>query len=223
MSIDLRSPFMGFVVCVICLFTGLAFAQSQSEMNQDAARDAAKADVELNKAYKKLLGSLDDEGMKLLKEAQRAWIAFRDAEAKRSADEARGGSMAPMLYSGALTRLTKERIQHLQDSVFEEQPEEKPKPVPEPEDDTPDGAKTQAQAAQLFFDAYKAHNRNAAHAVAEAKALDKLVWSKDAGDAEGLRLMDNTHIYYEGVHIELKMKQNEAKRWIISDVKLYAD
>ena len=74
-------------------------AQSQSEMNAQAARDAALADRELNKVYKQVLDTLDDEGAKLLKASQRAWIAFRDAEAASAADEARGGSMAPLLFS----------------------------------------------------------------------------------------------------------------------------
>ena len=237
---------LGLVASGIVLLACVSVsAQSQSDMNQEAARNAEKADAELNQVYRKLMSSLDAEGVKLLKEAQRAWITYRDAEAKRAGDEARGGSMSPMLYDGAVAALTKERIKRLQSSISEDKSVEKriekqkekpiekdlPKaiPVKKPErieplaDNGPDGAKTQAQASQLFFDAYKAHNRKAAEAIAESSALDRLVWSKSAGDAESLRLMDTTHIYYEGGHIELKLKQNQGGRWIVSDVKLYAD
>lgn len=215
-------------LCLLALCGSLAFSQSQSKMTQEAAHNAEKADADLNKVYKKLMASLDAEGTKLLKEAQRAWIAYRDAEAKRAGDEARGGSMSPMLFYAATAELTKERIKHLKESLGDDvaKDDDVPKalPVKKPDDNAPvGGAKTQAQASQFFFDAYKTHNRKAAESVAEAAALDKLVWSKDAGDASGLQLMDSTHIYYEGGHIELKMKQNKAGRWMINDVKLYAD
>ena len=68
-------------------------AQSQHAMNQEAGRDAAAADKDLNAVYKKVLAAQqDDEGKALLKAAQLAWLAYRDAEAKFSADEMRGGA-----------------------------------------------------------------------------------------------------------------------------------
>ena len=75
----------------------------------------------------------------------------------------------------------------------------------------------------MFFDAYKAHDRRAAQSVATDKALNKLLWDRKAGDNNTLKLMDNTHIYYEGGSIELLMKRNDEARWIITEVKLYAD
>lgn len=211
-------------------------AQSQSEMNAQAARDAARADRELNKVYKEVLAPLDDEGAKLLKASQRAWIAFRDAEAESAADEARGGSMAPLLYSGTVARLTEQRTQMLKQRLGIEEPSEptppraepipEPKPTPKPETPTatePAGAKSQALAAQQFFDAYKAHNRKAAALLATETALKKLVWKTSAGDNPTLKLMDNTHIYYEGGGIELELARNSAGRWFIADVTLFAD
>jgi len=217
--------------------SGSLFAQSQSEMNAEAARDAAKADKELNQVYKKVLATLDDEGAKLLKVSQRAWIAYRDAEAASAADEARGGSMAPMLYSGTVGRLTEQRTQLLKERLGEESaapPPEKPAPRAEPvidppqpppvvEANAPAGAKTQSLASQQFFDAYKAHDQKAAHAIAAEAAIKKLVWKTSAGDNPTLKLMDNTHIYYEGGSIELKLAKNAAGRWFVADVVLYAD
>lgn len=219
--------------------------QSQQEMNAEAARNAARADKELNQAYRALLATLDEEGTKLLKASQRAWIAYRDADAAAAADEARGGSMAPMLYAGTLARLTRERTVILRQrltgeegEVTEPAPQPPVQPLPpevpvrraEPLEQPPAaptggpaGAKSQAQAAQLFFDAYKDHDRAAAQSVAAESAIKKLVWKASAGTNPTLKLMDNTHIYYEGGSIELKMQKNAAGRWFIADVGLYAD
>ena len=235
------------IVILLTSFLGLALsslAQSQNEMNAEAARDAARADKELNQVYKQVLARLDEEGAKLLKASQRAWLAYRDADAALAADEARGGSMSPMLYSGTIAQLTGERTAILRqrmgglegsvtsDSDPAPEPEREPeRPVrrAEPLADSkavagqPAGAKTQGQAAQQFFDAYKAHNRAGAQAVAAEAALKKLLWKASAGDNATLKLMDNTHIYYEGGSIELKMQKNAAGRWFVADVGLYAD
>ena len=102
------------LLSAILLTAASALAQSQHEMNQQAEADFNKADAELNRAYKKLLNGLDAESQKKLKAAQRAWLAFRDAQAEFAADaEARGGSMQPMIYFGARAELTRERTKQL--------------------------------------------------------------------------------------------------------------
>lgn len=91
-----------------------ANAQNQQEMNQQALRDFEKADRTLNEIYKQLMGMLDEEAQGKLKVVQRAWVQFRDAQAEFQADaEARGGSMAPLLFNRARTRLTNARIKEL--------------------------------------------------------------------------------------------------------------
>ena len=46
--------------------------------------------------------------------AQRAWIAFRDAEATFAADQFRGGSAAPVVLRGtSMTETTEQRIKQL--------------------------------------------------------------------------------------------------------------
>ncbi|MDB6120333.1 MAG: hypothetical protein JWO08_4114 [Verrucomicrobiaceae bacterium] len=197
----------------------------------EAASNAAKADKALNQAYRELLATLDPDGAKLLKESQRAWIAYRDAEAKFAADEARGGSMAPMLFSGALGYLTDERTKHLKQRMGGQEtpaePEAKPQPKPKTEESvtTKDerGAKTQLQAGQAFFEAFKAHDRKTAQKFAADTALNKLVWDPASGDNPTLKLMDATHIYYEGGSIQLKMQKTKAGRWIVGDVGVTAD
>lgn len=96
-------------------------AQSQQEMNAEAAAEFAKADKELNEVYAKVLGVLDDGSKEKLKKSQRAWVAYRDAEADFSADaEARGGSMWPLVHEGTRARLTKERVKRLKELLIED-------------------------------------------------------------------------------------------------------
>ena len=91
-------------------------------MNREAAAEFEAADATLNKVYKQLIGKLDDEGKEKLKIAQRAWVQFRDAQADFEADsEARGGSMAPLIYNGARKRLTDARVKELQRVLKEQQ------------------------------------------------------------------------------------------------------
>ena len=90
-------------------------------MNAGAAAEFAKADKELNEGYAKVIGVLDDEAQEMLKRSQRAWVAFRDAEAAFQADaEARGGSMWPLVHEGVRGKLTKERVKALREYLVEE-------------------------------------------------------------------------------------------------------
>ena len=67
-------------------------AQTQAAMNAQAPAEFEKADAELNKTYEALLAKLPDaESKEKVKQSQRAWLAFRDAEAAFAADQARGG------------------------------------------------------------------------------------------------------------------------------------
>ena len=78
-------------------------------------------------------------------------------------------------------------------------------------------------AAMAFFEAYKAHDRHAARTVASEKVLAKLVWDKNVAENPTLKLMDDTHIYYEGGSIELKMLKTSAGRWLVGDIGMTAD
>jgi uncharacterized protein YecT (DUF1311 family) len=94
-------------------------ATAQSEMNRCADQDAKAADAELNRVYKDLLSKNKDDAntTKKLREAQRAWIAFRDAqlEALYPAPDKQGeyGSIYPMCYAIVSTAMTKERTVQL--------------------------------------------------------------------------------------------------------------
>jgi len=102
------------IAALVALPTSHANAQSQAEMNRQAAKDFEKADTELNKTYEALRRKLPDaESKQKLKESQRAWLVFRDAEAAFAADHARGGSMAPALHYETMPELTQQRIKQL--------------------------------------------------------------------------------------------------------------
>jgi uncharacterized protein YecT (DUF1311 family) len=101
------------------LFTSMAVAvdcdnaSNQATMNQCAAQQNAAADKELNALYQQITSRFkgNPDNKKLLVGAQRAWVAFRDAECKFSASGVEGGSVYPLIYSNCTTELTKARIQ----------------------------------------------------------------------------------------------------------------
>ena len=100
-----------FVLLLLAVIELPAHAQNQSEMNREAEAAFAKADAELNRVYAKVVATLDEGSRAKLKASQRAWIAFRDAQAEFEMDnEARDGSMAPMIYAGVRSSLTKARL-----------------------------------------------------------------------------------------------------------------
>jgi uncharacterized protein YecT (DUF1311 family) len=89
-------------------------ATTQFEMNKCADKDYRAADKALNEAYRNVLAAQQGDDAKL-KAAQRAWIAFRDAECTfRTADD-EGGSIQPMDYAMCMTTLTRERTKQLRD------------------------------------------------------------------------------------------------------------
>lgn len=88
-------------------------------MNQQAYRDFVAADQAMNRAYKRLLAQLDKSRQAKLKTAQRTWLAFRDAHADFAASGFAGGSMQPMVYSGARAQTTMARTKQLQASLDE--------------------------------------------------------------------------------------------------------
>jgi uncharacterized protein YecT (DUF1311 family) len=103
------------VISVVFVLLSVAplHAQTQAEMNTQARANFATADVDLNKTYQEVLAKLSAAEKQKLKEAQRAWIASRDAEAARAAKESEGGSMAPTLRYATMTDLTRKRIAEL--------------------------------------------------------------------------------------------------------------
>jgi len=78
-----------------------------------AAQDTyAAADAELNRLYQKIESRLinDHATKQQLIKAQRAWVAFRDAECAFSASGVEGGSVYREVLEACLSDLTKVRI-----------------------------------------------------------------------------------------------------------------
>jgi uncharacterized protein YecT (DUF1311 family) len=110
-------------LCLLSLSCGApALAQecdrsddSQIGMSICAGADYQAADAELTKTYGELMKRLADdaEDRKLLHAAQRAWIAFRDAECDFSTNDSKNGTIHPMLVMNCFESLTIERTKQL--------------------------------------------------------------------------------------------------------------
>jgi uncharacterized protein YecT (DUF1311 family) len=109
-----REHYIITLVALIAFSTSHANGQSQAEMNRTAAKDFEKTDAELNRTYASLVAKVPDaQGKEKLKQSQRTWLAFRDAEAAFASDQARGGSLAPTIRYETMTELTHQRLQRL--------------------------------------------------------------------------------------------------------------
>ncbi len=101
------------VLLILLLLALPAFAQNQHELNMAADADYKLADAELNQVYKQLMARLDDDSKKKLVDAQLLWIKFRDADAYARAEVNKGGSIYPMIFSGACASTTRARTAQL--------------------------------------------------------------------------------------------------------------
>ncbi len=88
-----------------------------TQMGLDECAGAAykKADAELNQIYGRIVARLgQDAGTKAkLVTAQKAWIAFRDADCAFRASAVAGGSIYPMAMALCLADATKQRVSEL--------------------------------------------------------------------------------------------------------------
>lgn len=96
-----------------------AAAQSQAEMNICWGKEYKKADVELNAVYQKLVAMLDEEQKTQLKEAQLAWLKYRDLHCEFAADQYKGGSLRPTIMATCLLDVTTTRTTELQEQIKE--------------------------------------------------------------------------------------------------------
>jgi uncharacterized protein YecT (DUF1311 family) len=74
------------VLIIFTLLSVISYAQTQTEMNIQAAKSYDKADKELNRVYQQILKKYAKNTLfiKHLKAAQQLWVQFRDAEFKRA-------------------------------------------------------------------------------------------------------------------------------------------
>lgn len=114
----MKQTVFGIIIFCSTIFSNQTFSQTQAEMNAQEHQVYLNADKELNIVYNKILKEykLDAAFIKNLKNAQRIWIKFRDAEMKsKYPDREKGyyGSIHPMCWSIYLTELTEERTKKL--------------------------------------------------------------------------------------------------------------
>lgn len=101
------------------VFTNCENAQTQTEMNMCAQMRFQKADQELNAVYKQLIELVSKDDKTLVIEAQRQWIAYRDAHCKVYEKMYAGGSMLGMIISNCKEATTLSRINELKELVAE--------------------------------------------------------------------------------------------------------
>ena len=99
---------------VVALAISSAAAQSQMELNAQAAADLRKSDEQLNAVYNKLRAKISDAGKKKLQVAQQSWLQFRDQECEFETMGTVGGSIHSMIVAICLTRLTDQRVKDLE-------------------------------------------------------------------------------------------------------------
>ena len=88
---------------------------TQMDLNKCAEDNLQSADRALNKIYQALAAQQDDPASKQrLRQAQRAWIAYRDREcAFEVGPQETGGTIWPTENSGCLEQITATRIREL--------------------------------------------------------------------------------------------------------------
>lgn len=76
-----------------------------------------RAQKDVDTVYAELMKKLDDAGRVKLRSAQTAWAQFRQAEAEFEADQARGGTLAPLIKITVMADLTEARVSELKKSL----------------------------------------------------------------------------------------------------------
>ncbi|HEV7238285.1 MAG TPA: lysozyme inhibitor LprI family protein [Thermoanaerobaculia bacterium] len=111
----------GWVLPLLLLaFTSLStLAQTQAEMDREACNEYKHADAELNRVYQQVIHEYKADGLFIekLRGAQRAWLAYRDAQIEAlypARDPLHAyGSVHRMCHCQAMTELTLERTEVL--------------------------------------------------------------------------------------------------------------
>ncbi len=84
------------------------------DMMECIGQEVQRQDARLNKAYKVLMVDLSPERKKQLREAQRAWLRFRDTNCDFYYDP-NGGSSARLSGNDCIMTMTAERAKELED------------------------------------------------------------------------------------------------------------
>ena len=89
----------------------------QTEMNICAEANWERADAHINLTYQRLLKKLKAPEKTQLRDAQVAWLKYRDLACELNASAVAGGSMQPTVRYACLERITKHRDEELEDTL----------------------------------------------------------------------------------------------------------
>ena len=88
--------------------------KNQMTMNMCASHRYSAADKTLNQQYRQLMAQQDAVGKQRLRDAQRAWISFRDKDCLANTGlREESGSIWPLLHYSCLERHTSQRSEDL--------------------------------------------------------------------------------------------------------------
>ncbi|MGH7839840.1 MAG: lysozyme inhibitor LprI family protein [Candidatus Binataceae bacterium] len=110
---------MMLTALVILLVPRVSRAQTQLQMDEESCGAFKKSDAQLNQVYQQILAKLahDRVATQHVKAAERAWIAFRDAEMEAvypPREAGYYGTVQPMCECDERAALTDERVKQLQ-------------------------------------------------------------------------------------------------------------
>ena len=107
-------------IALLLIVPMVVFSQTQSQMNAQAAKDYAKADKDLNTVYQQIIKKYakDTLFIKHMRQAQNAWVNFRDAEFRRQfpkfmSGQVEYGTMFSLQRSTFMQDLTEQRTKTL--------------------------------------------------------------------------------------------------------------
>lgn len=86
---------------------------TQMDLNACAGDDLKASDTAMNLAYGRLMKRIGPRAQAALKDAQRAWLPYRDKTCLLESLPVEGGSAQPMVEAGCLAKVTDERTKVL--------------------------------------------------------------------------------------------------------------
>ncbi|HEY6269994.1 MAG TPA: lysozyme inhibitor LprI family protein [Candidatus Acidoferrum sp.] len=95
-------------------------AKSTLQINECFAKELKKAEAEVNKIYQLSVKKLEPDDAALLRKAQRAWLAYRDAQCEAEHALWGGGTGGPAALMSCRVELTRQRVAEIQ-NIYEKQ------------------------------------------------------------------------------------------------------
>lgn len=111
--LSLADPGLGFDECSKKAITTI-------EIRQCLAQELSYYDKKLNASYNELISKLAKHQQDSLKKAQRAWLAYRNAECDFAAFSEQPGTIAPVIITTCFINMTKNRVNELNTYLLNE-------------------------------------------------------------------------------------------------------